>query len=75
MMNVLEAATVPATVAAYFTAVGETITGMLVAAVNVFNGLWTSGIPGQVICTMGIGGTLIGLGLALFRIKGGRRRK
>ena len=75
MMNVLDAITVPATVTAYFTAVGETITGMLNAAVSVFNGLWTSGVPGQVICTMGIGGTLIGLGLTLFRIKGGRRRK
>lgn len=75
MLNMLDAITVPTTVAAYFSTVGETITGMLGAAVNVFSSLWTSGIPGQVICTMGIGGTLIGLGLTLFRVKAGRRRK
>ena len=64
----------PETVAAYFTAAGQTVTGFLGGAVNVFESLWSSGAPGQVMCTAGIASTLIGLGLSIFRIRGGRRR-
>lgn len=61
------------TVASFFTKVGETVTGLMTSAVNVFTGLWASGAPGQVMCSMGIASIVIGLGYGIFRI--GRFRK
>lgn len=60
------------TVANFFTAVGETTTGLITSAVNVFSGLWSSGVPGQVICSLGFSSMAIGLGCAIFKI---RKRK
>lgn len=61
------------TIASFFTKVGETVSGLLTGAANVFTGLWESGVPGQIICTMGFAGTVIGLGCAIFKIR--KRRK
>lgn len=62
------------TIASFFTTVGQTVQGMLSGAVNVFTGLWESGVPGQVVCTLGFAGTVIGLGFSIFRIRRGRRK-
>lgn len=69
-----EVAKMPETVAAYFTAVGDTVTGLIGSGVKVFEQIWTSGAPGQVICTMGIASVCIGFGCMIFHIKKGRRR-
>ena len=63
------------TIASFFTKVGETVAGLLTGAVNVFTGLWESGVPGQVICTMGFASTVIALGCAIFKISKRSRRK
>ena len=64
------------TVASFFTAVGETVTGIITSGVNVFTGLWASGVPGQIICSLGFAGMAIGFGTAIFAIgKGLKRRK
>lgn len=73
-MYLLEAVAVPDTIAKFFEAVGETVTGLISSAANVFSGLWTSGIPGQLICTLGFASMVIGFGCAIFRIRRGRRR-
>lgn len=57
------------TVAGFFSKVAETTTGLLTGAVGVFTGLWESGVPGQVVCSLGFATMAIGLGCALFRIK------
>lgn len=62
------------TIASFFTKVGETTSGLITGAVNVFTGLWESGIPGQVICTLGFSSIVIGLGMSIFKIRKGRRR-
>lgn len=63
------------TIASYFTAVGETVTGLITGAVNVFTALWASGAPGQVICSLGIAGIVIGFGTGIFRIGKLRRSR
>lgn len=64
------------TVASFFSAVGETVTGLITSAVNVFTGLWSSGIAGQIICSLGFAGMAIGFGCGIFAIgKGLKRRK
>ncbi len=57
------------TVASFFSKVAETTTGLLTGAVGVFTGLWESGVPGQVVCSLGFATMAIGLGCALFKIK------
>lgn len=76
MLNVLEVTgeTVPATIASFFEKIGETVTGMLTGAVSVFNGLWSSGAPGQLVCSIGFASMVIGIGFSIFRIKKGRKR-
>lgn len=64
----------PETVAAFFTAVGQTTTGLITSAVGVFTGLWESGVPGQVICSLGFASIAIGLGMTIFKIKKSKRR-
>ncbi len=65
----------PETVAAYFTAVGETVTGLIGSGVKVFSQIWESGAPGQVICTMGIASACIGIGMSIFHIRKGRKAR
>lgn len=60
------------TVATFFQKVGETTSGLVTGAVGVFTGLWESGVPGQVVCSLGFASIAIGLGCAFFRI---RKRK
>lgn len=73
-MYLLEAVTVPDSIAGLFTAIGETVTGMISSAANVFTGLWTSGTPGQLICSLGFASMIIGFGCGIFKIRRGRRR-
>lgn len=63
------------TVASYFTAVGDTVTGLITGSVNVFTALWASGAPGQVVCSLGIAGIVIGFGMSVFRIGKLRRSR
>lgn len=63
------------TIAGFFSSVGEIVTGLLSGAVNVFTGLWTSGVPGQIVCGMGFATTIIGLGCAIFHISKRKKRK
>ncbi len=77
MLNVLNdtTTTTPATIADFFTAAGQTVTGLISGAANVFNGLWSSGAPGQLACTMGLASTIIGLGFVIFKIRGRKRAR
>lgn len=63
------------TVTSFFTAVGETIAGLITSAVNVFTGLWSSGVPGQVVCSLGFASMAIGLGMTFFKMSKGKKRK
>lgn len=63
------------TIASFFSTVGDTVTGIVSQGVNVFTGLWSSGPAGQVACSLGIAGTLIGFGMTVFRIGKFRRAK
>ena len=73
MLNIAEVEAVSnLTVPSFFAKVSETTTGLLTSAVGVFTGLWESGIPGQVACSLGFASMAIGLGFAIFRIR--RRR-
>ena len=65
----------PETVAAYFTAVGDTVTGLIGSGVKVFTQIWTSGAPGQVICSMGIATVCNVFGCSIFHIAKRRKRK
>ena len=62
----------PATIAAMFTSIGETVTGLITSAANVYTGLWESGVPGQLVCTLGFAGMAIGFGFKIFRIRRAR---
>ena len=54
MLNIAEAEAVSSlTVPSFFSKVAETTTGLLTGAVGVFTGLWESGVPGQVVCSLG----------------------
>ena len=63
------------TIAGFFSSIGEIVTGLLSGAVNVFTGLWTSGVPGQIVCGMGLASTSIGLGGAIFQRSKRKKRK
>ena len=66
--------TMPETIAAFFESAGQTVTGLIGSGVKVFEQIWTSGAPGQVMCTMGIASVCISFGCMIFHIKKGRRR-
>lgn len=70
MLNIAEAEAVSSlTVPSFFSKVAETTTGLLTGAVGVFTGLWESGVPGQVVCSLGFASMAIGLGCAIFKIR------
>lgn len=76
MLNVAEVADAASlTIPSFFTTVGETVSGLVGGAVGVFTGLWNAGVPGQIACTLGLAGTVIGLGAAFFKISKSRKRK
>ena len=73
MLNIAEVEAVSSlTIPGFFSKVAETTTGLLTGAVGAFTGLWESGVPGQVVCSLGFASMAIGLGFGIFRIR--RRR-
>lgn len=72
MLNVAEIAEL--TIPSFFTTVGQTVAGLVSGAVGVFTGLWEAGVPGQIACTLGLGGMVIGIGCSIFKISKGKKK-
>ena len=74
MLNVAEATVSELTIPGFFQTVGQTVAGLITGAVGVFTGLWESGVPGQIACTLGIGVMVLGIGAGIFKISKGKKK-
>lgn len=63
------------TVASFFTSIGETVTGLITSGANVFSALWATGVPGQVVCSLGFASMAIGFGMGIYAIGKNLKRR